>query len=127
MFPVEKLIKYRSRSVVNYDYKKVQIIRSDRNESNFYVHFAAPGSGLRKSSEKQFNYQRLKNEAFPQKTKPERPPQPKCHIATKEEVLIDVSPPCDGSSFKWQGNHLESSSKVVSLIDEPIDVPDESK
>lgn len=75
------------------------------------------------STEKQFNYKKFTNE-HPGKLKPQRPPQPKLTSeASKEGLLIDISPE-DMLSVSPQ-HTPRPDSRNISLLDEPIDVPEE--
>lgn len=76
------------------------------------------------STEKQFNYKKLTNERTA-KSKPQRPPQPKITPEiSKEGLLIDISPE-DTLSVSPQ-HTSRPVSRNISLLDEPIDVPEES-
>jgi len=76
------------------------------------------------SGDKQFNYRKLKNQEVGQ-TKPQRPPQPNT-ASSRESILIDVSPPdVDTVLRKKDNNSCQNSARAVSLLDEPIDVPQE--
>lgn len=76
------------------------------------------------SGDKQFNYRKLKNQEVGQ-TKPQRPPQPNT-ASSRESILIDVSPPdVDAVLRKKDNNSSQNSARTVSLLDEPIDVPQE--
>lgn len=76
------------------------------------------------SADKQFNYRKLKNQEV-DKTKPQRPPQPNT-ASSRESILIDVSPPdVDTVLRKKDNNSCQDSARTVSLLDEPIDVPQE--
>lgn len=78
----------------------------------------------RKSLEKQFNYRKLTNENSV-KVKPQRPPQPKiAREMNKEGILIDISPEEASNSVATVSR---PESRNLSLIDEPIDVPQEGK
>ncbi|KAK4875251.1 hypothetical protein RN001_011673 [Aquatica leii] len=83
-------------------------------------------SAALRSSERQFNYRKLEV-CDKKKSKPNRPPQPTLtHSATtvsKDELLIDISPD-DVSSIKYP-NPAQVSPKSISLLDEPIDIPQE--
>ncbi|XP_056635577.1 activated Cdc42 kinase Ack isoform X1 [Diorhabda sublineata] len=78
---------------------------------------------LRKPSEKQFNYKRLTNQdSF--KLKPQRPPDPKIDTS-REGVLVDISPE-DRPVLRVKDTiNSRPESRAVSLLDEPIDVPQE--
>ncbi|KAG5869453.1 hypothetical protein JTB14_027316 [Gonioctena quinquepunctata] len=79
-------------------------------------------SSLRKPSEKQFSYKKLTNhDSF--KSKPHRPPQPKIDTA-REEVLVDISPD-EAPVLRMKDIPGRPESRTVSLIDEPIDIPQE--
>ncbi|XP_017781945.1 PREDICTED: activated CDC42 kinase 1 isoform X2 [Nicrophorus vespilloides] len=79
---------------------------------------------LRRPSEKQFNYRKLNNERGAAsdggsvRRKPERPPAP-----NTEGVLIDISPE-SSSNTPMRCTALETGMSRVSLMDEPIDVPE---
>lgn len=75
------------------------------------------------SGDKQFNYRKLKNQEVGQ-TKPERPPQPN-KASSRESILIDVSPPDIDTVLRKKDNSSQNSARTVSLLDEPIDVPQE--
>ncbi|KAF5279161.1 hypothetical protein FQR65_LT03407 [Abscondita terminalis] len=79
-----------------------------------------------RSSERQFNYHKLEV-SDKKRGKPNRPPQPKFnHSATtesKDALLIDISPD-EVSSIKYP-NPVQVSPKSISLLDEPIDIPQE--
>lgn len=81
---------------------------------------------MRKSSDKQFHYRRLANEKTPTKSKPNRPPQPQAPKAggsAREELLIDISPEEDVVLRRKSQAQQHASPRSVSLLDEPIDVP----
>ncbi|KAF5269698.1 hypothetical protein FQA39_LY08621 [Lamprigera yunnana] len=84
------------------------------------------GGSLR-ISEKQFNYRKLEIFDKQSKNKPTRPPQPKLTKTighnSKEELLIDISP-SDNGDIQFL-NQVEISPRSVSLLDEPIDLPQE--
>lgn len=71
----------------------------------------------------QFSYKKLHNEKL-NKSKPERPPQPKIS-QPKEGVLIDISPE-NGTSFPRPPSTNKDASNAVSILDEPIDIPQET-
>lgn len=81
---------------------------------------------IHQSTEKQFNYKKLTNERTV-KSKPQRPPQPKIIAdASKEGLLIDISP--EGTlSVSPQPTSPRPNSRNISLLDEPIDVPEEAQ
>lgn len=80
------------------------------------------GSLRHSSSEKQFHYKKLKNqESF--KCKPQRPPQPDFDTA-RESILIDVSP-TDSKVVLRKTSDKSETRNAISLLDEPIDVPQE--
>ncbi|KAK9745424.1 GTPase binding [Popillia japonica] len=68
--------------------------------------------------EKQFNYRRLTNENGSSKVKPSRPPPP--NVTNKEGVLIDISPE---ECTILRSSAAMNEPRSLSLIDEPIDVP----
>ncbi|CAG9859957.1 unnamed protein product [Phyllotreta striolata] len=75
--------------------------------------------------DKQFNYKKLTNrDSFKIKNKPVRPPEPKIDTS-REAVLVDISP--EEFPLTRVRNTVESrpESRAVSLLDEPIDVPQE--
>ncbi|XP_060529432.1 activated Cdc42 kinase Ack isoform X2 [Cylas formicarius] len=79
---------------------------------------------LRNSTDKQFSYKKLKNQdSF--KVKPKRPPQPKINSATESPILIDITSD-SGNAVLRCNNNFESESHPISLLDEPIDVPQEN-
>lgn len=91
--------------------------------SDIYYYFVVTVGIHRKSSDKQFNYRKLRNETGSIKVKPQRPPQPKVHQdANKEGVLIDISPEERRSAMS---NSVRSASSNLSILDEPIDVAQE--
>lgn len=75
------------------------------------------------SAEKQFNYRKLKNQES-STLKPQRPPQPSIDTS-RESILIDVSPPESDVVLRKKDNVKHDSKKAVSLLDEPIDVPED--
>ncbi|XP_049823460.1 activated Cdc42 kinase Ack isoform X2 [Aethina tumida] len=77
---------------------------------------------LRKPSDKQFQYRKLFNENV-MLSKPQRPPQPKVDT-TREGVLVDISPE-DVVPTARMTDIGKSTTSTVSLIDEPIDAPQE--
>ncbi|XP_031350271.1 activated CDC42 kinase 1 [Photinus pyralis] len=78
-----------------------------------------------RSSEKQFNYRKLEMTTKTSKSKPRRPPQPKLNnISSKDELLIDISPDELGGNLRLP-NSMQVSPKSISLLDEPIDIPQE--
>ncbi|XP_076251384.1 activated Cdc42 kinase isoform X1 [Rhynchophorus ferrugineus] len=84
------------------------------------------GSILHSSAEKQFNYKKLKNqESFKSLPKPQRPPQPQFDT-TRESVLIDVSPVESQNPILRRTNDTIESRNTISLLDEPIDVAQET-
>ncbi|KAJ8947003.1 hypothetical protein NQ318_019084 [Aromia moschata] len=77
---------------------------------------------LRKPLDKQFNYKKLTNQnSF--KGKPQRPPQPKVDTS-REGVLIDISP---GEEVVLRKQPGRSQSAATSILDEPIDIPQEAR
>lgn len=58
-------------------------------------------------------------------SKPQRPPQPKVDT-TREGVLVDISPE-DVVPTARMTDIGKSTTSTVSLIDEPIDAPQEGK
>lgn len=79
-----------------------------------------------RNSEKQFNYRKLEMANKTSKSKPRRPPQPKLdsNSTTKDELLVDISPnDCCGNLRL--SNSMQVSPKSISLLDEPIDIPQE--
>lgn len=75
--------------------------------------------------DKQFNYRKLANEGK-SKIKPLRPPQPKLiNNTSREELLIDISP--DDNSILQKSSVTQASPRSISLLDEPIDMPQEGK
>ncbi|CAH0554680.1 unnamed protein product [Brassicogethes aeneus] len=95
----------------------------DRRKSQ--PHKAINGS-LRKSSDKQFQYRKLSNESTvsnnKQASKPKRPPQPKID-STREGVLVDISPEELQLSKMMIDNGKMTKTGSLSLLDEPIDMP----
>nr|CAH7760487.1 unnamed protein product [Callosobruchus chinensis] len=93
------------------------------------------GVQLRNPLEKQFNYKRLANQKEREgsikrsTSKPQRPPQPKVDT-TREGVLVDISPE-DGDVvvLRSKGGAMKKTPepRAVSLLDEPIDVPEEGQ
>lgn len=74
---------------------------------------------MKRPLEKQFNYRKLKNqESF--KGKPHRPPQPNID-SSREGILVDISP--DNGPVLRKKETPRPESRAISLIDEPIDVP----
>ncbi|KAI4461275.1 tyrosine-protein kinase [Holotrichia oblita] len=69
--------------------------------------------------EKQFNYRRLTNENGNSKVKPSRPPPPNV-VTNREGVLIDISPE---ECTILRSSAAMNEPRNLSLIDEPIDVP----
>ncbi|CAH1980281.1 unnamed protein product [Acanthoscelides obtectus] len=91
---------------------------------------------MRNPLENQFNYKKLANQREgsikrSSMSKPQRPPQPKVDTA-REGVLVDISP-VEGESvvLRSKGGAVKKTTtpeqKVVSLLDEPIDVPEEGQ
>lgn len=76
-------------------------------------------SHLMRSTEKQFSYKKLTNE----QSKPQRPPPPKVTSTTNQEgILVDISPDDGQSSIV---SVYSTDNKSLSLIDTPIDIPQE--
>ncbi|GLV34191.1 Activated Cdc42 kinase [Carabus blaptoides fortunei] len=90
-------------------------------------------SVLRKPQAKQFNYKKLTNDSA--KSKPTRPPQPVMknnnykqeneQACSKEAVLIDISPEAGAVQMRTEAVSKDRQVRSVSLLDEPIDVPEE--
>lgn len=79
----------------------------------------------RKSMQKQYSYQKLRNESNA-KIKPHRPPQPKVITKQKDGILIDITPEEAGSMrdiASESGGDNRSVCSRMSLLDEPIDAP----
>ncbi|XP_066249305.1 activated Cdc42 kinase Ack isoform X2 [Euwallacea similis] len=77
------------------------------------------------SVDKQFSYKKLKNQDNICKIKPQRPPQPVLDTS-RESVLIDVSPPEIDGVLRKKDNFAIDHTRSISLLDEPIDVPQET-
>ncbi|XP_025835458.1 activated CDC42 kinase 1 isoform X2 [Agrilus planipennis] len=93
---------------------------SDRRKSNNSR--SSLSNYSRKSAGKQFDYRKLAEDKS--KNKPSRPPQPKNHhqSETKESILIDISPN-ESTLLRQSSQAPVLSSTNVSILDEPIDVP----
>lgn len=84
------------------------------DEDKLFVKILVNGSLRHLSAERQFSYRKLKNqtaEGATAKALPLRPPPP---------ILVDVAPP-----EVVLLRRPDSSANVVSLLDEPIDAPQE--
>lgn len=109
--------------------RKTQSLQMQKN------HTSPAAAVLRKPQAKQFNYRKLTNDSS--KTKPIRPPQPVMKNnnykqenehgsgGSKEGVLIDISPEEGAVQMRNETVCKERQVRSVSLLDEPIDVPEE--
>ncbi|XP_072382085.1 activated Cdc42 kinase Ack isoform X1 [Diabrotica undecimpunctata] len=77
---------------------------------------------LRRPLENQFNYKKLTNQESFKSKKPQRPPDPKIDTS-REGVLVDISPEDAPVLRKKEVVTSRPESRAVSLLDEPIDVP----
>lgn len=90
-----------------------------------YIFYLANGSLRIPIEKQQFNYKKLTNE-ISTKSKPERPPQPNFDTS-REGVLIDISPDESTLSSLKLNDIPRPASRAVSLLDEPIDVPQDDQ
>uniref|UniRef100_A0A6P7FVY8 non-specific protein-tyrosine kinase n=1 Tax=Diabrotica virgifera virgifera TaxID=50390 RepID=A0A6P7FVY8_DIAVI len=77
---------------------------------------------LRRPLENQFNYKKLTNQESFKSKKPQRPPDPQIDTS-REGVLVDISPEDVPVLRKKEVVTSRPESRAVSLLDEPIDVP----
>ncbi|KAK5644335.1 hypothetical protein RI129_005635 [Pyrocoelia pectoralis] len=103
----------------------VDLDRTSLQRSSYHDKVKKSYSTPFRNSEKQFHYRKLEVTGKASKSKPRRPPQPKLNNNShKDELLIDISPDELGSNLQLP-NSVQVSPRSVSLLDEPIDIPQE--